>query len=71
MNQLTEKITGLPIKVRQNLDAGFLETVYQAALVYEFTQAGISFIKEKEVPVKYENVYLDIGFRCDFLVAAK
>ena len=40
------------IKVHRNLGAGFLESVYQAALAYELTQAGISFIKEKELPVK-------------------
>ena len=71
MNQLTEKIIGLAIKVHRNLGAGFLESVYQAALAYEFTQTGISFVKEKDLPVKYENVYLDIGFRCDFLVEDK
>jgi len=45
--------------------------VYQAALAYEFKQAGISFEKEKALPVSYEDLILDVGFRCDFLVARK
>ena len=32
------------------------------------TKIGISFEKEKELPVKYEDIILEIGFRCDFLI---
>jgi len=45
--------------------------VCQAALTYEFKQAEILFEKEKALSVPYENIILDIGFRCDFLVASK
>jgi len=45
--------------------------VYQAAWAYEVKQAGIRFEKEKALPVPYEDVILDVGFRCDFLVASK
>jgi len=68
INELTEKIIGLAIKVHRNLGPGFLESVYQAALGYEFIKSSISFEKEKELPVIYENMKLNIGFRCDFLV---
>ena len=68
LNQLTEKIIGLAIKVHRTLGPGFLESVYQAALVYELVKAGIQFEKEKALPVEYEEIFLDIGFRCDFLV---
>jgi len=40
-------------------------------LAYSLNWAGIPFEKEKLLPVKYENVILDVGFRCDFLVAGK
>ena len=68
LNELTEKIIGLAIKVHRTLGPGFLESVYQAALVYELVKAGIQFEKEKALPVEYEEIFLDIGFRCDFLV---
>ena len=71
MNQLTEKIIGLAITVHRNLGPGFLESVYQAALAWEFTQAGITFVKEMELPVRYKKVFLEIGFRCDFFVENK
>ena len=64
INELTEKIIGLAIKVHRKLGPGFLESVYQAALAYELKRAGIPFEKEKELPVPYEDIILDVGFRC-------
>ncbi len=68
LNELTEKIIGAAIKVHRTLGPGFLESVYQAALAYELKKANIPFEKEKALPVVYEDIFLDVGFRCDFLV---
>lgn len=68
LNEITDKIIGSAIKVHKKLGPGFLESVYQAALAYELKQLNIRFEKEKELPVKYEKINLDIGFRCDLLV---
>ena len=67
LNELTEKIIGAAIKVHRTLGPGFLESVYQAALAYELEKANIPFEKEKTLPVIYEEILLDVGFRCDFL----
>ena len=67
-NELTEKIIGLAIKVHRTLGPGFLESVYQAALAYELEKANIPFEKEKTLPVPYEDILLEVGFRCDFLI---
>jgi len=68
INELTEKIIGLTIKVHRKLGPGLLESVYQAALAYELEKARIPFEREKGLPVQYDNIILDVGFRCDFLV---
>jgi len=68
INQLTEHVIGLAITVHRILGPGFLESVYQEALAYELKQASISFEREKEMPVPYESMVLDVGFRCDFLI---
>ncbi len=68
LNELTEKIIGAAINVHRTLGPGFLEAVYQAALAYELKKAKIPFEKEKSLPVVYEEISLDVGFRCDFLV---
>lgn len=71
INDLTEKIIGAAIVVHKKLGPGFLESVYQAALAYELKLLAIPFEKEREMPVVYEDVILDIGFRCDFLINNK
>jgi GxxExxY protein len=68
INELTEKIIGLAIKVHKTLGPGFLESVYQAALAYELEKVNIPFDKEKTLPVPYEDILLEVGFRCDFLI---
>ena len=71
LNNITEKIINCAIQVHKNLGPGFLESVYQAALAYELNKIDLSFEKEKQLPVKYEDIFLDVGFRCDFLVEEK
>ncbi|KAA3611347.1 MAG: GxxExxY protein [Calditrichaeota bacterium] len=68
LNKLSNKIIELAIKVHKTLGPGFLESVYQEALAYELSKSNIAFEKEKGLPVAYEDIKLDIGFRCDFLV---
>ena len=68
INELTEKIIGCALQVHRHLGPGFLASVYQAALAYELGKAEIQFDQEKELPVQYGTVKLDLGFRCDFLV---
>ena len=68
LNELTEKIIGAAIKVHKTLGPGFLESVYQSALAYELKKINIPFEKEKSLPVVYEDIFLEVGFRCDFLI---
>jgi GxxExxY protein len=71
INELTEKIIGCAITVHRKLGPGFLESVYQAALAHELSKASIMFEREKGLSVRYEDVFLDVGFRCDFLVDSR
>ena len=68
INELTEKVIGSAIKVHKNLGPGFLESVYQSALAYELQKAGIAFEKEKTLPVHYDGIIIEKGFRCDFFI---
>ena len=68
INQLTQIVIGLAIKIHRELGPGFLESVYQAALAYELQKSGIDFEKEKTLPVKYGDIIIKKGFRCDFLI---
>ena len=66
-NELSYKIRGALFKVHSSLGPGLLESVYLAALTYEFSVLNLSFQTQLGVPVNYNGVMLDLGFRMDIL----
>jgi len=67
---LTGKIIGAAMEVHSKLGPGFLESVYEEALAYEFELQNISFERQKEIPVFYKDKQVK-QFTCDFLVDSK
>jgi GxxExxY protein len=66
---LTSKIIGAAIAVHQELGPGLLESVYQACLVIQLKEEGLSVRAEVPVAVKYRNrIIVEHGFRLDVLV---
>ncbi|MFH0975599.1 MAG: GxxExxY protein [Spirochaetota bacterium] len=66
-SELTEKIIGCAMEVHKALGNGFQEVIYQRALAIEFACKGISFEREKEMPIYYRGE--NIGTRrVDFFV---
>ena len=58
-DELTEKIISCIIRVHQQLGPGFLESVYQRALMIELRNAGLKFVTEREYPMTYDGE--DVG----------
>ena len=71
LNDLSNKIIRLAIKVHRALGPGLLESAYKECLFYELLRAGYFAEKEKILPLVYEEVKLDIGYRVDILVENK
>lgn len=67
-NDLTNKIIGCAIKVHKTLGTGLLESPYRACLHYELVKSSLSVEKEKPLPLVYEEVKLDCGYRMDLVV---
>ncbi len=67
-DELSNRVIGLAIRVRRNLDPGLLESAYEEFLFYEVRRAGIPVEKPKPMPLTYEKVELDIGYRIDLMV---
>lgn len=67
---ITEKIIGCAMKVHRFLGNGFQEVIYQRALEIEMGKQGLSFIRELEMPVYYENIQIGTR-RVDFFVEEK
>ena len=69
---ITEKIIGSSFEVHKFLGNGFQEVIYQRALAWEFSQAGLQFAREIEQPIFYKNLTSPIGTRrADFVVEEK
>jgi GxxExxY protein len=70
-NQLAEQIIGCAIEVHRALGPGLLESAYQECLYYKLQKEGIWVEKEKPMPLIFEEVKLDCGYRIDLLVENK
>jgi len=68
---LTPEIIGAAIKVHRKLGPGLLESAYEACVAYEVQKLGLRLEKQKPVPLIYETVKLDCGFRADLVVEGR
>jgi GxxExxY protein len=69
--ELTERVIGAAIEVHRALGPGLLESAYEECLCHEFHLQGISFERQRPLPVEYKGVKLDCGYRLDLLVENK
>ena len=67
-NEISKIIFDLGLKIHKNLGPGLLESAYEECLFYEISKAGLFVEKQKPMPLIYEEVKLDIGYRMDLLV---
>lgn len=68
LNQISYEIIGAAYKVHSALGPGLLESTYEVCLEYELLKMGYNVERQKSLPVCYENVKLDAGYRIDLLV---
>ncbi len=68
INSVTSAIIGAAMKVHSALGPGLLEKAYSACLAYELKKLGFDVQVEVELPVIYESVRIDLGYRIDLLV---
>ena len=71
MKKISEEIITAAIKIHRALGPGLLESVYQGCLAYELQKQGIHSKRETILPVKYEDMVFDTGFRADIIVDEK
>ena len=67
-NKITYEIIGAALKVHTKLGPGLLESVYEHALAFELKKSGHQVICQAGIPVKYEDIKFEIGFRLDIFV---
>ncbi|MEX0662623.1 MAG: GxxExxY protein [Balneolaceae bacterium] len=70
-NKISKEVLDSAFKVHTKLGPGLLESAYQECLFYEIKKKGLIVEKECPLPLEYEEVRLDVGYRIDLLVEKK
>jgi len=70
-NELSRLVIGLGIEVHTALGPGLLESAYKECLYYKIVQSGLKVEKEKIMPLIFEEVRLECGYRIDLLIEEK
>ncbi len=70
-NELAQIVFNAGLKVHRALGPGLLESAYEACLYYELIKQGLKVEKQKALPVVYDDVKLEAGYRIDLMVEDK
>ncbi len=70
-NEISSIIIGAGIEVHKVLGPGLLESAYKECLFYKLFQSGLFVEKEKPMPLTFEGIRLECGYRIDLLVENK
>lgn len=70
-NEISRVIFDCALKVHKSLGPGLLESAYEECLFYELKKSKVEVVKQKALPLIYEDVKLEIGYRLDLLVENK
>jgi GxxExxY protein len=70
-NELAKQIVNAAYRIHTTLGPGLLESVYEMTLAHELEKQGIKVLRQHALPVIYETVRMEIGFRADLIVGDK
>jgi|SRR6218665_3225092 len=70
-NEISKIIVDTSYKIHTKLGPGLLESVYEAILYHELRKKGLRVERQKPIPVVWDDIVLDIGFRSDLIIENK
>jgi GxxExxY protein len=70
-NEISAIVVDICYKIHVKLGPGLLESVYETILYYELTKMGLVVERQKPLPVVWDEITLDIGFRTDLIIENK
>jgi len=68
INDVTRQVVDAALEVHTTLGPGLLESAYRACLAYELRKRGFKVLTEVELPVLYDDIRIDLGYRVDLIV---
>ncbi|MDC9511368.1 GxxExxY protein [Pseudoalteromonas sp. S3776] len=71
INKLTHAVIGCAIEVHKTLGPGLLESTYEACLIYELSELGLTSKSQHDLPVYYKDTHINAGYRLDILLPNK
>ncbi len=70
-NEIAQQIVDAAFKIHTRFGPGLLEAAYEALLIHELKKRGLRVEAQKPIPIVYESVTLEVGFRADLVVEDK
>lgn len=70
-NELAKEVVDAAIKIHKTLGPGLLEKAYEECLAFELRKRGLKVDQQKGLPLNYEEVVMEVGYRVDILVENK
>jgi GxxExxY protein len=67
-NEISKIVVDAAVKLHQDLGPGLLESVYETALAYLLLKRGLSCVRQHPIPIRYDSIEFDEGFRADIIV---
>ena len=67
-NEIATVVLDAAFKIHTNLGPGLLESVYEAVMAYELAKRGLAVRRQVPIPIRYEELSFEEGFRADLLV---
>jgi GxxExxY protein len=70
-NEIATQVVDAAFKIHTTLGPGLFESVYEAVMAQELSKRGLQFVRQQPLPVVWENLHLEAGFRVDLIVENK
>ena len=70
-NEIAKQIVDAAFRIHTTLGPGLFESVYEAVMAQELARRGLHFVRQQALPVVWENIHLEAGFRVDLIVENK
>ncbi|HRF02783.1 MAG TPA: GxxExxY protein [Pirellulaceae bacterium] len=70
-NQIGTSIVDCAVRIHRDLGPGLLESVYEATMAAKLSRQGMTVERQVPIPIEYENLKFEEGFRADLIVEGK
>jgi GxxExxY protein len=70
-NEVAKQIVDVAFKIHTTFGPGLLESVYETIMAYELQKRGLRLVRQQAIPVVYESIRMDLGFRADLIIESK